>query len=451
MNITFLGATGTVTGSKYLLTIGDKKILIDCGLFQGERTLRERNWAKLPVDPTHIDAVILTHAHLDHSGYLPLLVKNGFTGPIYATQSTKQLCGILLPDSGHIQEEDAYFANKHKLSRHNPALPLYTMDDAIRVMPQFKTIAYDEAFQPTPNCTVTFSRSAHILGSAFVRIQAEGKTIVFSGDLGRMHDPIMGQPTWIDSSDYLVIESTYGDRLHDPESPENQLAEIINTTSARGGTVVIPAFAVGRTQSILYYISQLKEKNRIPDLPIFLDSPMAESVTDIYARYLQEHCLDKEICIRLSGIAKNISTPEESQKLDSLRYPAVIISASGMATGGRVVHHIKAFAPGENNTILFAGYQAKETLGERIISGAKEVKIYGQIVPMRAEIKVLSNLSAHADAAEILEWLSHFKTVPQQTFITHGEPEPAQALKQKIEAQLHWNCLVPEYQQKVEL
>lgn len=286
MQLAFLGATGTVTGSKYLLTFGSKKVLVDCGLYQGYKELRLRNWNKLPIDPAEVDAVILTHAHIDHTGYLPLFIKNGFTGPIYSTPGTKELCAILLPDCGHIQEEDAYLANKYGFSKHKPALPLYTLEEAQKVMPQFVTVPFDKPYQLYHDFSFIFSSAAHILGSAFVRLVHENKTILFTGDMGRSHDPIMREPAIIESTDYLIIESTYGDRIHSSEHPQDQLAKIINQTVKRGGSVIIPSFAVGRTQSILYYISQLKEKKLIPDLPVFLDSPMAVDVTDIYQRYI---------------------------------------------------------------------------------------------------------------------------------------------------------------------
>lgn len=451
MQISFLGAAGTVTGSRYLLQLGTKKILIDCGLFQGERETRERNWAGLPIDPREIDAVILTHAHLDHSGYLPVLVKNGFRGPIYSTPGTKELCAILLPDSGHIQEEDAYFANKHGFSRHTPALPLYTKEEAEAVMSQFLTIPFEQSYSLDEDCQFIFSRAAHILGSAFIRLTFKGKTILFSGDIGRPHDPIMKEPATFESGDYVVVESTYGDRLHNTENPQALLANVINETAARGGMVLIPAFAVGRTQSILYHISELKKHGKIPNLPVFLDSPMAENVTDIYTRYIEEHRLGSLFCAALDSVAKYINTVEDSKQLASLRFPAIIISASGMATGGRIVHHLKTFAPDNRNSILFTGYQAKGTLGELILSGVPEVTIHGQAVPIRAKVSALNNLSAHADYSETLLWLSHLKHSPQTVFITHGEPEPALSLKAKIEKTFGWDCVIPTYLQTIVL
>lgn len=453
MQICFLGAAGTVTGSKYLLTLGDKNILIDCGLFQGGRELKERNWAEFPVNPKSIHAVILTHAHLDHSGYLPVLKKQGFVGPVYATPGTKDLCSILLPDSGHIQEEDANFANRHAYSRHKPALPLYTLDEAVAVLEQFYTVKFEQSFELFPGCYLKFKRAAHILGAACVEIQYGGRKIVFSGDMGRMKDPIMREPAWIAEADYLIIESTYGDSVHDATPPMMQLSKIINKTVARGGSVIIPSFAVGRTQSLLYYISELKKQNLIPDLPVFLDSPLAQSATHIYTRYLDEHCLSENNCLYLEGSAKFITSIEDSKRLDASVYPSIIIAASGMAEGGRILHHLKSFLPDPHSTILFTGYQAGGTLGDRIVNKKdREVKIHGQEVPIHAEVMIMTNMSAHADSEEMLTWLGHFKKAPRQVFITHGEPGPAAALKEKIEVRLGWNsCYIPRYLDAIEL
>lgn len=451
MNISFLGATETVTGSKYLLTLENKKILIDCGLFQGYKEIRLRNWNKLPINPHEIDAVILTHAHLDHTGYLPLLVKNGFKGPIYATLGTKELCALLLPDSGHLQEDDAYFANKHHFSKHSPALPLYTEAEARKVMKQFVTVPFETHYSLYADCHFIFSRAAHILGASFIQFTYKGSTIVFSGDMGRRQDPIMREPAIIESADYLVIESTYGNRLHSTVNPEDELAAVINQTAAHGGITIIPAFAVGRTQSILYHISQLKEKDRIPDLPVFLDSPMAEDVTDIYIKHINEHLLNAKECAKLNATVTYITTAKESKELDKIRFPSIIISASGMITGGRVLHHLKAFVTDKRNAIIFAGYQAEGTRGDRILKGEKMIKIHGQMIPIRASVHLLSNLSAHADYSEILTWLKHFKKAPKQVFITHGEPEAAESLKQKIKNQLGWNCIIPHYLQTMVL
>lgn len=451
MELTFLGATGTVTGSKYLLTSNGKKILVDCGLFQGYKELRLRNWAAFPVDIHTIDAIVLTHAHIDHSGYIPLLVKRGFKGKIYCTPGTKDLCTILLPDSGYLQEEEAKWANKYGSSKHHPALPLYTQEEAIHSLDYFSIVDFNKPIQIEDIFTIEFHHAGHILGASMVSIKSDSTSILFSGDLGRPHDPIMCAPDIIEETDYLVLESTYGDKLHGKESPEEKLAEIINETAKRGGSVIIPAFAVGRAQSLLYYLYQLKQKNLIPSLPIFLDSPMAINATEILCRYEHEVRQSKEECHNFCNVATYVRTIQESQKIDSMNMPAIIISASGMATGGRILHHLKAYAPNHRNTILLSGYQAGGTRGDRIEKGEKLIKIYGQMVPIKAQVASLPNLSAHADYQEILDWLSHFKKPPKKVFLTHGEPHSTVSLKEKIVKTLHWNCEVPHYLQKESL
>ncbi|MDX1838190.1 MBL fold metallo-hydrolase [Legionella taurinensis] len=447
MKLSFLGGTGTVTGSKYLLSLEDKKVLIDCGLFQGYKELRLRNWSPLPVDPKTIDAVLLTHAHIDHSGYLPLLVKNGFHGDIYCTTGTKDLCSILLPDSGHLQEEEARTANKYGYSKHQTALPLYTVNDAELALKQFKPKPFDTVFQLFDDVSVQFTRAGHIIGSAFVRINVPNTSILFTGDMGRTHDSVMQEPSIIDEVDYLVIESTYGNRLHDKEDPKVLLKEIINKTVKRGGSVIIPAFAVARAQLLLYYISLLKKEKSIPDIPVYLDSPMAINATHIMCKHKEDHRLSESECADLCNTATYTRTPEESKNLDNNTFPKIIISASGMATGGRILFHLKTYAPDPKNTILFAGYQAGGTRGARMVNGEEEIKIHGQMVPVRAQVESLSNLSAHADYEEILQWLSHFRKPPKKVFITHGEPAAANSLKTKIEQQFGWTCIVPQYEQ----
>ncbi len=451
MQLSFLGAAGTVTGSKYLLELNHKKILIDCGLFQGKKALTDRNWDTLPIHPSKIDAVILTHAHLDHSGYVPFLVKEGYKGPIYSTPGTKELCALLLPDSGSIQEEKAHYANKHAVHGSLPVAPLYTEKEAHSAIKQFVPVAFDQVYTLADNCHFRFVSTAHILGAACIYLTYNNTTILFSGDLGRLHDPIMREPAMIAAADYIVVESTYGDRIHDPEPPQAQLAQIINATIAQQGVIVIPAFAVGRTQSILYHISQLKERQLIPNIPVFLDSPLAEAVTDIYTRYIEEHRLGPEQCAKLSSMATYINTSADSKSLDDIHAPAIIVASSGMATGGRILQHIKTFAPHTKNTMLFTGYQAEETLGEEIVKGHKEVEIHGEKITIHGQVAMLNNMSAHADSIEILSWLSHLKKPPRKIFITHGEPEASAALKQKIATKLNWDCIVPEYLQKVNL
>lgn len=451
MQLTFMGATGTVTGSKYLIDIDSKKILIDCGLFQGYKELRVRNWSPLPVNPEEIDAVILTHAHIDHSGYIPLLVKKGFRGKIFCSTATRDLCEILLLDSGHLQEEEVKFANEQGYSKHHPALPLYTQEDARRSLKYFHTLNFGVEYSLDDNLQFRLSHSGHILGSSFVHLNYDNRSLLFSGDLGRPSDPVMKPPAIIQSADYLVLESTYGNRIHEVLNPIEQLGEIIRKTSQRGGSIIIPAFAVGRTQSILYFIYLLKKANKIPDLPVFLDSPMAMNATKIFCRHTNEHKLSKQQCVDICSIATYVNTPRESKTIDSYQYPIIIISASGMATGGRVLYHLEKFVPDYRNTILFTGFQAGGTRGARMVSGEKEIKIHGQMIPIRAQVAELANTSAHADYTEIITWLKKFTKPPIKTFITHGEPDAAYSLKKHIEEELGWDCYIPVYLQKEDL
>ena len=451
MRVTFLGGVGAVTGSKYLVEAGDRRLLVDCGLFQGFKQLRLRNWEPLPVDPRTLDMVILTHAHLDHSGYLPLLIRNGFKGPILCTAATRDLCGILLPDAGHLEEQDAAFANRHGFSKHRPALPLYTEADARVALPRLTPGDYGSQRDLGGGLTLTFLYAGHILGAAMVMLSHEGATIVFSGDLGRPNDPVMRDPATIAGADYLVVESTYGNRKHDPRDPQDLLAEVIVRTAGRGGTVLIPAFAVGRAQTLLYHLYRLKSAHRIPDLPVFLDSPMAIDAGDIFHEHRRDHRLSEAQCHDVCGIARHTRSVDESKAIDRNHVPAIIISASGMATGGRVLHHLKVFAPESRNTVLFTGFQAAGTRGAAMLAGATEVKIHGGYVPVRAEVVNLGMLSAHADADEIMGWLRKFERAPRMTFVTHGEPEASDALRHRIEEELAWSCRVPAYRDEVEL
>jgi metallo-beta-lactamase family protein len=452
LRLTFLGATGTVTGSKYLLEVGAKRLLVDCGLFQGFKQLRLRNWAPLPVDPATIDAVVLTHAHLDHSGYLPLLVKQGYAGQIYCTDSTEALCAILLPDSGHLQEEEAEHANRHGYSKHRPALPLYTQQDAEHSLSRLTSMPFEQEFEALPGVRLRFLPAGHILGAAMVSVNAEGRTLLFSGDLGRLHDLIMRAPVAVVEADCLIVESTYGDRRHDPADPRDRLAEVISRTAARGGVVIVPSFAVGRAQALLYLVHLLKSERRIPTtLPVYLNSPMAADVTALYHRFRSEHRLTPEQCEAMCKAATIVNSVEESKALNTGAWPKVIIAASGMATGGRVLHHLRAFAPDARNTILFSGFQAGGTRGRAMIDGATSIKMFGAQVSVRAEVTMLDNLSAHADYVEILEWLGHFKRKPRRTFITHGEPAAADALRRHVAETLGWDAQVPDYLETVEL
>jgi metallo-beta-lactamase family protein len=451
MKLTFLGATNTVTGSKFLLTIGAKRILIDCGLFQGLKELRLRNWTKFPIEPKTIDAVVLTHAHIDHTGYLPLLIKNGFKGKVYCSSATKDLCAVLLPDSGYLQEEEAKFLNKHNMSKHKPALPLYTKLDAENALPYLYPIPFRKSYKLDEETYITLIPAGHILGATYVQFKHFDTTVLFSGDLGRPEDIIMHPPAIVQAADYIVLESTYGNRLHKKIDPLDELELLINRAVARGGTVVIPAFAVGRAQHLLYLMYLLKKQNRIPHVPIYLDSPMAKEATQLFVKYADLHRLDPALSKAVSAVAEIVGSKEESQALDLVTTPKIIISASGMLEGGRVLHHIKTFAPDEKSMIIFAGYQAAGTRGADMIHGKPEIKIFGQPVAIKAEVKVLSNMSAHADYEEILQWLSHFNHYPRKIFITHGEPEAAQSLKEKIEERYRWQCEVPDYLQTEQL
>jgi len=451
MKITFLGAAQTVTGSKYLITTEKLKILVDCGLFQGLKNLRLRNWQPFPISPRTIDAILLTHAHIDHSGYIPLLVKNGFTGKIYCSPATKDLCAILLPDSGFLQEEEARFANKHGLTKHKPALPLYTRADAEKSLQQFHPVEFSTPLKLDEQFSAQFFKGGHILGASLIQLQHHDTRLLFSGDIGRLKDVFMKSPTLFTTTDFLVLESTYGNRLHEAANPLDELAVIINRTFKRGGTLVIPAFAVGRVQAILYLIYQLKFANRIPDLPIYLDSPMAVSATKLLCKYADEHNISNKICNEVGSLASYVNTPEESKDLDTHTTPMIIISASGMLEGGRVIHHLKTFATDPRNTILLTGYQAAGTRGEALINGKKMLKIHGEMISINAEIIELSNMSAHADYNEILNWLSHFKQAPHKVFLTHGEYESALSLKNKIEEKFNWKCVIPEYLQQENL
>jgi metallo-beta-lactamase family protein len=451
MQLTFLGATGTVTGSKYLITAGSRRILVDCGLFQGLKQLRLRNWAGFAVDPKIIDAVVLTHAHIDHSGYLPLLARNGFSGKVYCSYGTRDLCEILLPDSGHLQEEEADYANRKGFSKHAPALPLYTQDDAERCLKLLTPIDTERDIDLGDGISLRLAHSGHIVGSSFVRLTHQGKSIVFSGDLGRPNDIVMKPPVRVAQATHIVLESTYGDRLHGRENPQTQLAEIINRTVQRRGVVVVPTFAVGRAQELLYYLHLLKASRVIPDIPVYLNSPMAVDATRIFHQHPEEHRLTPGQCNDMCHVARIVNTVEESRQLNTRSGPMIILSASGMATGGRVVHHLKAFVSDARNTVLFAGFQAAGTRGAAMLAGAQCIKIHGEYIPVRAEIALLSNLSAHADYSEIMAWLGGFESPPQQTFITHGEPVAADALRHRIEEQRGWRCRVPDYLETVDL
>ncbi len=454
MKITFLGATGTVTGSKYMVEDGDRRILVDCGLFQGRKDLRLRNWAQLPVDPASIDAIILTHAHLDHSGYIPLLVKNGFKGTIYCSEGTRDLCSILLPDSGHIQEEDAEAANRHGYTKHSPALPLYTQQEALDCLGRFKAVPFGQTERVGSEMSFMLHRAGHILGAAMIQLTSDGGTsILFSGDLGRLQNPIMKPPAIIQETDCLVVESTYGDRLHHDHDPTAEIEKVVHETVSGGGTVVIPAFAVGRAQEVMYYLHTLKAKGRLPhSLQIYLDSPMSINVSELLAKHVSDHRLSLKLCEEVCNAVTYTRTREESKALDeNPSVPKIIISASGMATGGRVLHHLKCYLGDRRNTVLLTGFQAEGTRGDRLAHGEREVKIHGHMYPVHARIEKIDGLSAHADYSEVLSWLKNFTRPPKKTFIVHGEPAASQSLKQKVEEAFGWNVFIPEYLQQEEI
>lgn len=451
ITFTSLGGAGTVTGSKHLLESDGRRILVDCGLFQGLKKLREQNWDPFPIKPSSIDAVVLTHAHLDHSGYLPKLVKDGFRGPILASAATRDVAEIILRDSGHIQEKDAENANRYGYAKHKPALPLYGVHDAERAVERFSSTAFQQEVRLPGGATLMLRRAGHILGAATAEVTWNGTRILFSGDLGRYGDATMVDPEPVTEADYVVVESTYGDRLHDPHDPTQTLGDVIERTTARGGTVVIPTFAVGRAQSLLYHLWQLKEAGRIGLVPIYMDSPMAINATDLLCAHLEDHRMPRDVCEAVCGIATYVRDVEASKKITVSPMPKVILAASGMATGGRVLHHIKAFGPDRRNTILFSGYQAAGTRGRSMVEGAKDVKIHGQWVPINAEVATLPMLSAHADYEEILRWLSGIKRPPRKTFIVHGEPHASDALRVRIQDRLGWDCIVPEMMERHEL
>nr|WP_315262960.1 MBL fold metallo-hydrolase [uncultured Limnohabitans sp.] len=446
VNITFLGGTGTVTGSKYLVQHDGKKLLVDCGLFQGYKQLRLRNWNPMPIEAADVDAVLLTHAHLDHSGYLPLLHRQGFRGRVHATPATCDLCAILLPDSGHIQEEDAAFVNRHGYSKHAPALPLYSKHDAIVSLNLLHPEVIGKTFSPLPGWKATFSSAGHILGAASILLEVGGRRILFSGDLGRPDDLIMKAPDLPPEADTVLIESTYGNRAHPKEDVLAELAPALKRVASRGGVAVLPVFAVGRAQALLYAISLLKERGEIPhSLPIFLDSPMAVHTTELLPRHPDAHRLDAEALHQVKHIATMVETPEQSKALAKRHGPMVILSASGMATGGRVLHHLAHYLPDHRNMVILTGYQAPGTRGDTLAKGGTTVRIHAQEVAVNAEVVQLQSSSAHADATQLLDWLKHMKHAPDQVYVVHGELEASDMLRQRIEHELKWRAVVPEH------
>ncbi|MDR7148978.1 metallo-beta-lactamase family protein [Hydrogenophaga palleronii] len=446
VHIRFLGGAGTVTGSKYLVEHDGHSVLVDCGLFQGYKQLRLRNRDPLPILPNNIGAVILTHAHLDHSGYLPLLANEGFHGKVWTTPATRDLAQILLPDSGHIQEEDAAFANRKGFSKHAPALPLYTEDDARRSLKLIRTARMNQVFEPVPGWTARFSGAGHILGAASLLLEVGGRRILFSGDLGRPDDAIMLAPENPPAADVVVCESTYGDREHPDEDVLAELGPALQRVAARGGTVVVPAFAVGRAQALLHAIAELKAAGTLPSgLPVYLDSPMAIHSTELFAQHLGEHRLNAAQCHAMATVATMTRTPDESKTIALQHGPKVIISASGMATGGRVLHHLAKYLGDHRNMVLLTGYQAPGTRGASLAHGATQLRMHGKDIPVRAEIVQLASASAHADAGQLLAWLRALPGAPRRVFVVHGDPEASDRLRYRIENELRWQALVPEH------
>ncbi len=465
-SISFWGGVGTVTGSKYLVESGNSRVLVDCGLFQGLKELRERNWQEPPFDPRSLNAVLITHAHIDHTGYLPRLVKQGFHGPVYCSRGTADLLKILLPDSGRLQEEDADFRNRHNLTKHKPALPLYTEKDAFASLELLKPVENTgESFAAAPGIRAGFRVAGHILGSSLVLLELDhagadgnGRRVLFSGDLGHYDQPIIRDPVAPPPCDYLLVESTYGDRLHDPEDPKVALARIINDAAQRDAPVLIPAFAVGRTQEIVYLIRELEDEKAVPVLPVVVDSPMAAAATAAYARRTEEQ--DEEYASVLRQQKHPLrthsmitaSSRHESKRLNNAEGARIIVSASGMMTGGRVLHHAMRLVPNPDATIVFVGFQAAGTTGRRILDGEPEVKIMGQWVPVRCRLAKIGGFSAHADWKEVLQWLEGMESgIPSRTFLTHGEPEAATAMAGHIKERFGWNVHVPQYGERVEL
>ncbi|MCI0412490.1 MBL fold metallo-hydrolase [bacterium] len=457
MKISFYGAAQTVTGSRFLIETPEKKVLVDCGLFQGPRIWKERNWAKLPFEPAGLDCVVLTHAHIDHAGFLPRFAKLGFRGPVICTPATADLLSLLLPDSGHIQEEDAAFANKKKYTRHDPALPLYTEEDAKKVLEQLQQLEYYKPVQLSSNLSFSFLRAGHILGSAMIEFRYRDKTILFTGDLGRPSQFLIKRPDEVRSADYLVMESTYGNRLHQRVDVKKKLTELIKRTFANGGSVLVPAFAIGRTQELLFLLRNLVENGQIPKLPIFVDSPMAIDAMSIYnhhrsdsSKELEHLQLRDDTPFQWDGV-RPLRTVQDSMSLNTRTQPCIIISASGMASAGRILHHLKRRISEHFNTVLFIGFQAEGTKGRLLVDGIKEIKVHGKQYPVEAKIEYLDALSCHADYEEILQWLQNFQRPPEKVFLVHGETSASQSLSQKIAESYGWNVHVPVYMESVDL
>jgi metallo-beta-lactamase family protein len=464
-SLSFWGAAGTVTGSKYLIESDHARVLVDCGLFQGLKELRLRNWQELPFNAAAVDAVILTHAHIDHTGYLPRFVRQGFRGPVYCSRGTADLLKILLPDSARLQEEDADYRNRHKITKHLPALPLYTEQDAREVLKLLQVVKNTgQPFPVVKGISAQFRMAGHILGSSHVLVQLDGagdnrqgRSVLFSGDLGKYDQPIIRDPVAPPECDYLVVESTYGNRLHDTEEPKDALERIIKDAAAQKSAILIPAFAVGRAQELVYLIRELEDEKRIPILPVSVDSPMAAAATQAYARPTDEHDEEYEDALKITPTPLRThsmvasTTREESKRLNAAEGARIIISASGMMNGGRVLHHALRLLPDENATVVFVGYQAAGTLGRRVADGEKEVKVLGQWIPVRCKIEKIGGFSAHADWKEVVRWLEEMPAPPRRVFVTHGEQDAAQSMAGHLRDRFGWQIEVPQYGEKFEL
>ena len=451
MRNTFWGAAGTVTGSRFVVEAAGRRLLVDCGLFQGIKAIRSRNWTPFPVEPASIDAVLLTHAHIDHSGYLPALVRDGFRGDVWCTPATADLCRIMLRDSAHLQEEEARDGNKRHSSRHHPALPLYTSEDAELALSSLQTVTCGQSFSPVPGVEVTFSPAGHILGAASIRV-ADGETsVLFTGDVGRPVDPVMPPPAPPLAADHVITESTYGNRTHDPRDAAEELADAVVRTMGRGGTLLVPVFAVGRAQTVLHLLAELRKAGRIPEVPTYVNSPMAVDATELFCSYEGEHRLTADQCVAMCKDVTFVRTAEESKRVTPLAGPMIVLSASGMLSGGRVLHHLETVAPDHRNTILLVGYQASGTRGEALLAGARRVKIFGSYVPVRAEVVRIDSLSAHADSDELTAWLGSSALSPASTHIVHGEPSAADAFRRSLHDDLGWPTHVPDHGDSVEL
>lgn len=449
MKISFLGGTETVTGSKFLVETGDKKILVDCGLFQGYKALRERNRQSLPIDVSLIDAVVLTHAHLDHSGYIPVLYRQGYRGPVYTHKATVELCKILLVDSGHIQESDAKFYAKHKLSKHQNPEPLYDRKTAEASLSLFRPVEFTEPVK-LGGITLTFQSAGHILGAASIILEAEGKRVGFSGDVGRSDDIFMRPPKSLPDLDLLLLESTYGNRRHDEEDVFGQVAKIVKETALQGGVLLIPSFAVGRAQVLQHILAKLMQEKRIPKMPIYLDSPMAINVSDIYCRYSTEHLLSESECTAMCDVATYTQRVEESKALAEIAFPHIIIAGSGMATGGRILHHFKRLLSRPKTHVIFAGYQAGGTRGDKMLTGVQSVKIHGSWIPVKAKVHMLSGLSGHADYVDIGRWLKTSSVGPNtQIMLVHGSPDALEGMRDYLSSQTNMMAEVATHGQTI--